>query len=190
MKVRSFSSKNSKNNVTASKTLKKDFAVDATILRKNGFVLTTKGFCRYDSKDSTIRAINDSYDINGSPVGTVIIQQDKTSYSFTLTAKESYLTISFDPNETGTQVNALTDDLISKYPTLEKYKGKLGYYVVSSEGFFVKNDSTVLSWNVNAADSLAFSKVISSANSVQFQSLYLMNSGKLLESISCKYSIA
>lgn len=188
MQVRSFSSKNSKNNITAPKIARKDFSVDATILRKS-FVLTAKGFSKFDNKDSTIRAINDLYDSNGSLLGTVTIRRNQSSHSLSFAVKQSSLTIELIPDMSQMVMGPLTNELVSTYPTLEKYKGKLGYSVISSNGHLVKGESSVPSWYTNVQDSTAFSKVISSAKSLKFETLYLVNSGKLIEAISCRYVI-
>lgn len=190
MKVRSFSAKNSKNNVTSTKYVKEEFAVDDTILRKNDFVFTSKGYSKFDNKDSTISAINDLYDLDGSLLGTLTIRRNQSSHSLSFSVKQSSLTIGLIPDMSQMVMGPLTNELVSTYPTLEKYKGKPGYSVISSNGHLVKGESSVPSWYTNVQDSTAFSKAISSANSLQFQMLYLLNSGKLIEAISCRYVIA
>jgi hypothetical protein len=190
MKVRNFSAKNSKNNATSTKYVKEEFATDDSILRKNDFVLTSKGFSKFDNKDSTIRAINDLYDSNESLLGTVTIRRNQITYLLSFAVKQSFLTIGLILDASKMVITPLTNELVSTYPTLEKYRGKPGYSVISSNGYLVKGESSVLSWYTNVQDSTAFSKAISSANSLQFQALYIVNSGKLIEAISCRYVIA
>lgn len=190
MQVRTFAAGNSKHNVTSSKSLKKDFPTETSILRRNGFVVIVKGFCRTDSKDSTVVAINDMYDENGGLIGTMTVKQDKTSYTEIFTAKASSLTVKFIPDSSKITTDPLTEDLISKYPTLAKYRGKLGYTVVSANESFIKGDESTLSFDAKVQDTTPFSKAISGANSIEFQTVYLMNSGRLVEAIYCRYLIA